>query len=74
MTPAEAKARRAQYAHSKTPRNLAPPDWACSYDAPYFKGGQMNRDPHGSAPADQPRSSALGRTVVVEHRHYRAKD
>lgn len=61
------------FAHSKTPKNLAPADWACSKpDAPYFRDGQMNRASHGSDDSAPPTRSSLGRTVRVEHIHYRA--
>jgi len=62
--------RYADFAHRKEPKNLAGPNWATCEYGQYFKDGKMNRDGHGSEPGAQP-SSSLGRTVRVEHFHYK---
>lgn len=74
-TQAENKARRATYAHSTDRKNQGGPNFAMTPNPVFFRGGKMNRDPHSDQITETaPSSTQLGRTVTVEHRHYRAKD
>jgi hypothetical protein len=77
MTQAEIKAMRATFAHSTDRQNQGGPNFAMTSVAQgrYFKDGAMNRDPHSDQiTMTAPASTPLGRTVRVEHYHYRDKD
>jgi hypothetical protein len=64
--------RYADFARSQRGKNYAGPDWCITETGSYFRDGKMNRDPKGGdAPGDGERPNSLGRTVRVEHYHYK---
>lgn len=75
MTQDEIKKLRATFAHSTDRQNQGGPNFAMTSPAQgrYFRDGAMNRDPHTDAIKETaPASTPLGRTVRVEHHHFRA--
>lgn len=62
------------FAHQKTPKNLAPEYWATCPDGAYFKDGAVNRDSHADYDGAKVSTSSMGRTVRVDHYHYKSKD
>lgn len=67
--------RYADFAHSKSPKNLAGPNWCMTPVGSYFKDGKMNRDSHSEVDNAEPSRVGMGgKTVRVEHFHYKAKD
>jgi hypothetical protein len=73
-TQAEIKARRATFAHSADRKNQGGPNFARTPVGRYFRDGAMNRDPHTDQITETaPASTQLGRTVTVNHMHYKAK-
>ena len=63
--------RYADFAHQKEPKNLAGPNWATCETGQYFQDGKMNRGSHSEYPGTETRANGLGRTVRVEHYHFR---
>lgn len=74
-TQADIAKTRATFAHSTDRKNQGGPNFAMTPNPVFFRDGKMNRDPHSDQITETaPASTQLGRTVTVEHRHYRAKD
>jgi hypothetical protein len=63
---------RATFAHETDRKNQGGPNFATTPNPVFFRGGKMNRDPHTDQIREEaPASTPMGRTVVVEHRHYK---
>lgn len=74
-TQADIAKMRASYAHKTSRENQGGPNFARTPNPVFFRDGKMNRDPHSDQIKDTaPASTPLGRTVRVEHVHYKASD
>lgn len=62
------------FAHQKTPKDIAPPNWATCPGGVYFAGGKVNRETHADFDGAEASVSSMGRTVRVEHHHFKSKD
>lgn len=62
------------YAHQKTPKNIAPANWATCPTGVYFRDGKQNRETHADYDGAEVSVSSMGRTVRVDHYHYKSKD
>lgn len=66
--------RFADFAHQKSPKNIAGPNWCMTPVGQFFKDGKMNRDSHSEVDNAEPSRAGMGRVVTVNHIHFKAKD